>query len=122
MFSGPNEVMLSMSRLGLVGAPVFQEACGALLDYTERRARARVAALAGVKGRARDALEGDGVTEDDVGVQVSLSAAARVTASGQFTLPLTDGEVPVKSSRSRLVCSIASMRRGNLRPSTAATA
>jgi N-methylhydantoinase B len=43
----------------------------ALLDYTERRARARIAQLGRVSGTARDALEGDGVTEDDVVVAVS---------------------------------------------------
>ncbi|HET9453039.1 MAG TPA: hydantoinase B/oxoprolinase family protein, partial [Gemmatimonadaceae bacterium] len=36
----------------------------AVLDYTERRARARVAELGRISGSARDALEGDGVSQD----------------------------------------------------------
>jgi N-methylhydantoinase B len=51
------------------------EAAGeALLDYTERRARAAVAALGTRRGRAVDVLEGDGVTEADVTVAVEVSA------------------------------------------------
>lgn len=46
----------------------------ALLDYTERRARARIAQLGHVRGNARDALEGDGVTDADVPVVVQLTA------------------------------------------------
>jgi N-methylhydantoinase B len=46
----------------------------ALLDYTERRARARIKQLGVFTGSARDALEGDGVTEDDVVVAVRVNA------------------------------------------------
>ncbi len=49
-------------------------ACDALLDYTERRARARINQLQGARGSARDALEGDGVTDDPVVVAVRLEA------------------------------------------------
>ncbi|HEX6534073.1 MAG TPA: hydantoinase B/oxoprolinase family protein [Gemmatimonadaceae bacterium] len=45
----------------------------ALLDYAERRARSAVRALEGKRGRARDILEGDGVTDDDVSVAVEVS-------------------------------------------------
>ena len=47
-------------------------ACDALLDYAERRVRSRLAALDGRTGRAADRLEGDGVTDADVPVTVSL--------------------------------------------------
>jgi N-methylhydantoinase B len=52
------------------GAVRMEAAAEALLDYTERRARARVAALGSAVGRARDRLEGDGVTDDDIPVVV----------------------------------------------------
>ena len=57
------------------GAARLHEGCAALLDYTERRARARIAAMDGVSGRAADVLEGDGVSEDDVAVVVAVRAA-----------------------------------------------
>ena len=53
------------------GAAAVDASCDALLDYTARRARARVEALGLIRGAARDALEGDGVTEDDVTVAVA---------------------------------------------------
>ncbi len=48
-------------------------ACDALLDYAERRVRARLAPLEGRTGHAVDWLEGDGVTEGDIDVVVSLA-------------------------------------------------
>lgn len=48
-------------------------AVSAVLDYTERLARARIAQLGDIRGVARDALEGDGVTDDEVPVVVALS-------------------------------------------------
>jgi N-methylhydantoinase B len=51
------------------------DAVSAVLDYTERRALARIAELGDIKGTARDALEGDGVTDTDVPVCVTLSVA-----------------------------------------------
>ena len=56
------------------GIDRMRAAGDALLDYTERRARARIAQLGAVAGKARDALEGDGVTEDDVVVAVSVQS------------------------------------------------
>jgi N-methylhydantoinase B len=49
-----------------------EQAGQALMDYSERSARAAVRALADRVGRAEDALEGDGVTEDDVPVVVTV--------------------------------------------------
>ncbi|MBI2796866.1 MAG: hydantoinase B/oxoprolinase family protein [Gemmatimonadetes bacterium] len=44
--------------------------CDALLDYTERRARARLVPLEGATGVGEDALEGDGVSDRPVPVRV----------------------------------------------------
>ena len=57
-----------------IGADVLAAASDALLDYTERRARSRIAELGHVRGAARDALEGDGVSDADVAVCVSVEA------------------------------------------------
>jgi N-methylhydantoinase B len=70
------------------------EACDALLGYTERRARARIAQLGPVRGQARDALEGDGVTEDDVAVVVRLEALDdRLRLDFTGTAPMVQGNV-----------------------------
>jgi N-methylhydantoinase B len=54
------------------GIDRVQRAGQALMDYAERSAREAVRALGDRVGRAEDALEGDGVTEDDVRVVVSV--------------------------------------------------
>ena len=46
----------------------------ALMDYSERRARAAIAALGDRSGSARDVLEGDGLTEELVDVSVAVRA------------------------------------------------
>lgn len=76
------------------GVARMAEACDALLDYTERRARARIAQLGAVSGRAFDALEGDGVTDDDVVVAVradALGDTLRLDFTG--TAPMVRGNV-----------------------------
>jgi N-methylhydantoinase B len=57
------------TRLGRVR---LDAACDALLDYAERRVRARLAAMEGRTGQASDRLEGDGVTDVDIPVVVTL--------------------------------------------------
>jgi N-methylhydantoinase B len=47
-------------------------ACDALLDYTERRARARLREIGVVSGRAEDMLEGDGMSDTPVPFAVKL--------------------------------------------------
>ncbi|AHG90470.1 Hydantoinase B/oxoprolinase [Gemmatirosa kalamazoonensis] len=54
------------------GEARVRAAVDALLAYTTRRASARLAAFEGAEGSAVDALEGDGVTEDDVPVRASV--------------------------------------------------
>ncbi len=56
-----------------LGAARLTAACDALLDYAERRVRARLAPLEGRTGRAEDVLEGDGVTDADIPVRVALA-------------------------------------------------
>jgi N-methylhydantoinase B len=77
-----------------LGPAALQEACDALLDYTERRARARIAELGSVSGTARDALEGDGVSDDDVVVMVKLDAIGdRLRLDFTGTSPMVRGNV-----------------------------
>jgi N-methylhydantoinase B len=79
-----------------------QAAVDALLEYTERRARTRIAALGSAVGRAQDRLEGDGVTDEDVPVVVE----ARV-AGGRLRLDFT-GSAP--RVRGNVNCPIAVTR------------
>jgi len=68
----------------------------AVLDYTERRARARVVELGKIQGTARDALEGDGVSLDEVPVVVRASTGGtKGTLRLDFTgsAPLVRGNV-----------------------------
>jgi N-methylhydantoinase B len=55
-----------------IGGETLSLAIDALLDYTERRVRARLALLEGSSAQASDALEGDGV--DDRAIPVVVSA------------------------------------------------
>jgi len=76
------------------GIDRMRAAGDALLDYTERRARARIAQLGVVAGKARDALEGDGVTEDDVVVAVSVRAVGdKLEFDFEGTSPMVRGNV-----------------------------
>jgi N-methylhydantoinase B len=78
-------------------------AVDAVLDYTERRARARVAELGRISGSARDALEGDGVSDDEVPVVVRVSTGPRGTLRLDFTgsAPLVRGNVNCPASVTR---------------------
>lgn len=55
------------------GAARVRAAGDALMEYSERRARAAIALLGDRHGRARDILEGDGVSDADVQVSVEVS-------------------------------------------------
>ena len=69
--------------------------CDALLEYTARLARSRVAALGpDCAGSATDRLEGDGVSDEDVIVRVALSVAAdRLRLDFTGTSPIVRGNV-----------------------------
>lgn len=58
-----------------LGQPHLAGAIDALLDYTERRVRARLALLDGAVGQAADALEGDGVSDAPIPVVVAVRIA-----------------------------------------------
>ena len=66
------------------GRKRVSSAVDAVLAYTARLARARIAQLGDIRGSATDALEGDGVSDDEVGVAVRLSVA-----KGQLRLDFT---------------------------------
>jgi N-methylhydantoinase B len=77
-----------------VGAGELAAACDALLDYTERRARSRIAELGRVSGTARDALEGDGVSDEDVVVCVKVETIGdRLRLDFTGTSPMVRGNV-----------------------------
>jgi N-methylhydantoinase B len=77
-----------------VGAPMLAAASDALLDYTERRARSRISELGAVSGTARDALEGDGVTDDDIIVCVKVDTVGdRLRFDFAGTAPAARGNV-----------------------------
>src|SRR5258705_450112 len=55
-----------------LGEAKLAAASDALLDYAERRVRARLAQMEGRRGRATDRLEGDGVPAADIPIQRAL--------------------------------------------------
>jgi len=67
-----------------LGEATLRGAVDALLDYTERRVRARLLPLEGATGQASDVLEGDGVSDRPIPVVI----AARV-AGGTLHLDFT---------------------------------
>ena len=84
------------------GAPRLANVTEGLLDYAERRARARLAALEGAIGTAEDALEGDGVSEHDVPLRVALSVrAGALHLDFTGTSPMVRGNVncPIQVTR-----------------------
>lgn len=81
------------------GAARLEAGCDALLDYTERRTRARLAQLDGAAGSAEDALEGDGVTTDPVPVRVRAQVAqGTLTLDFTGTSPAVAGNVNCPSA------------------------
>ncbi|HUQ83134.1 MAG TPA: hydantoinase B/oxoprolinase family protein [Gemmatimonadaceae bacterium] len=77
-------------------------ACDALLEYTRRRAIARIAELGDIRGRASDALEGDGVTDADVPVVVDVSVRdGRLRLDFAGTSPAVRGNVNCPRSVTR---------------------
>jgi N-methylhydantoinase B len=88
------------------GADRVALAVDAVLDYTERRARARIEALGALDTTARDALEGDGVTDDPVPVVVraqALGDTLRLDFTG--SAPMVRGNVncPIAVTRAAAV-------------------
>ena len=74
------------------GAARVQEALAALLDYAERRTRAAIAQMPDGRYEAAEALEGDGVTEDDLWIRVAVTIAGeRMTVDFTGTDPAGPG-------------------------------
>jgi N-methylhydantoinase B len=77
-----------------LGSGTLNAAGEALLDYTARRAASRIAELGEVRGSARDALEGDGVSDEDVVVAVSVERRGdRLRFDFTGTSPMVRGNV-----------------------------
>ena len=84
------------------GAERLDQACDALLEYTRRRALARIAELGSIHGKARDALEGDGVTDADVVVAVEASVRdGKLRLDFTGTAPAVRGNVNCPRSVTR---------------------
>ena len=84
------------------GSARVATAVDAVLNYTERLARARIAQLGNISGSARDALEGDGVSDAEVAVVVALSVAKgalRMDFTGSS--PIVAGNVNCPASVTR---------------------
>jgi N-methylhydantoinase B len=74
------------------GAARVDEALGALLDYAERRTRAAIAQMPDGRYEAAEALEGDGVTEEDLWIRVAVTIAGdRMTVDFTGTDPAGPG-------------------------------
>jgi len=88
--------------LARVGAPRLGAVGEALVTYAERRAVARLRALDGAVGRADDVLEGDGIDETLVPLQVALSIHdGRLRLDFTGTSPMVRGNVncPIQVTR-----------------------
>ena len=72
------------------GADTVREAFAALLEYAERRTRAAIDAMPDGRYEAAEALEGDGVTEDDLGIRVAVDDAT-VSAAARLHRDVTAG-------------------------------
>ncbi|MEW6583353.1 MAG: hydantoinase B/oxoprolinase family protein, partial [Actinomycetota bacterium] len=55
------------------GLPLVEESLAALLEYAERRTRAAIAEMPDGTYRAEEALEGDGVTDEDLWIRVAVT-------------------------------------------------
>jgi N-methylhydantoinase B len=89
-------------------------AVSAVLDYTERLARARIAELGNIKGTARDALEGDGVSENEVPVVVTLSVSKgllRLDFNGSSRMVAGNVNCPASVTRAAAVFVLRTLLR-----------
>ena len=85
------------------GAPRLAAACNALLDYSARRASARLLEIGRASGRAEDILEGDGNSDTAVPLKVHLTIdQGRLHLDFDGTSPKVRGNVncPIAVTRS----------------------
>lgn len=88
------------------GAARVALAVDAVLDYTERRARARIAQLGALDSTAHDALEGDGVTDDAIPVVVRVQAVGdtlRLDFTGSSPVVRGNVNCPIAVTRAAAV-------------------
>ena len=91
-----------VAREGLARVTAAGEA---LLDYTERRARAALSALGDAEGRAEDVLEGDGVDDDDIVVRARvLVRDGRLEVDFTGSAPAVRGNVNCPLAVTRAAC------------------
>ncbi len=85
------------------GVERVHEAFAALLEYAERRTRNAIAAMPDGTWIAHEALEGDGITEDDIWIRVAVTIQGdRLLADFTGTAPAAAGNVncPLAVTRS----------------------
>jgi N-methylhydantoinase B len=95
-----------------LGTARLDAAGSALLDYAERRVRSRLSALEGRHGRATDRLEGDGVTADDVVVQVALEVrdgTLRIDLTGSASQVAGNVNCPAAVTRAAAVFALRTL-------------
>ena len=100
---GADGVRALIAREGMARV---REAGVALMDYAERSARAVIATLGSCTGRAVDALEGDGVSDDPVPVAVAVDVHdGRLRFNFAGTAPQVRGNVncPIAVTRAAAV-------------------
>jgi N-methylhydantoinase B len=109
-----------LSLMEREGASRVAAAVDAVLDYTERLARARIAELGDVRGKATDSLEGDGVSDDEVPIHVAISVSKQPSNQApklriDFTgsSPIVNGNVncPASVTRAAAVFVLRSLMR-----------
>ena len=99
------------------GAARTSAAVSAVLRYTERLARARIAALGNLVGEANDVLEGDGVSDRPVPIRVSVSVhRGRLRLDFTGSSPIVAGNVncPASVTRAAAVFVLRTLLEGDV--------
>lgn len=89
----------------------------AVLEYTMRVARARIAALGDIRGSATDCLEGDGVSDADVPVAVAVAVKqGRLRIDFTGSSPMVPGNVncPAAVTRAAAVFVLRTLLQGDV--------
>jgi N-methylhydantoinase B len=90
------------------GLEVVLDAFGEVIAYTERRTREAIAALPDGEYTAASEIEGDGVTDDDIPIQVALTVDGDgMTIDFDGTAPAVAGNVNCPMAVTRSACFFA---------------
>ncbi len=92
-------------------------AVSAVLEYTTRVARSRIAALGDIRGTATDCLEGDGVSDADVPVVVAVTVKqGRLRIDFTGSSPMVPGNVncPASVTRAAAVFVLRTLLQGDV--------